>query len=248
MSKGKATPVLFSIVTLFPKMFKGPFAESILKRAQNDGLITIDVYNLRDFADGKQSITDDEPYGGGVGMVMKPEPMFKAVESIKKEYYSSKKNAKMMTHVVLMTPKGRTYNYRITEKLADLDHLIILCGHYEGVDHRVFDELADERLSIGDYILTGGEIPAMVVVDSVSRYVEGVLGKEQSLDQESFQFGKDNSLKYPVYTRPEEFDGHKVPTVLLSGNHKEIEKWRAEAAKKLTEESRPDLVENPPLF
>ncbi|MCA9392135.1 tRNA (guanosine(37)-N1)-methyltransferase TrmD [candidate division WWE3 bacterium] len=231
----------FSILTLFPKMFKGPFGDSILKRAQKDELIEINIYNIRDWAEGKHEVTDDEPYGGGVGMVMKPEPIFKGIEVIKKEYYKTH-GEKDITHTILLTPKGQKYNYRITEKLAELSHLILVCGHYEGVDHRVFENAVNERISIGDYILTGGELPAMVVVESVSRYIDGVLGESTSKDNESFQYGEKGILKYPVYTRPEEYDGMKVPDVLLSGNHREIERWREEAAVELTEEYRPDLL------
>lgn len=240
-TKETRTPLAFDILTLFPGMFKGPFNESILKRAQQEGLIEINVHNLRQWAEGKNSITDDEPYGGGVGMVMKPEPIFKAVREIK-DNYSKTHDKKEISHVLLMTPQGVRYNYRITEKLAALNHVIIVCGHYEGVDHRVFEHLADERLSVGDYILTGGEIPAMVVVDSVSRHIEGVLGKAESKQQESFQYSDKNILKHPVYTRPAEFEGMQVPEILLSGNHREIERWRKESAEKLTKEYRPDLV------
>ncbi|NTV30922.1 tRNA (guanosine(37)-N1)-methyltransferase TrmD [candidate division WWE3 bacterium] len=240
-SKETKNHVVFDILTLFPTMFKGVFQESILKRAQQDELIEVNVHNIRNWAEGKNSITDDEPYGGGVGMVMKPEPIFKAVKELK-GIYSDNHDKKEITHVLLMTPQGVRYNYRITEKLAALNHIIIICGHYEGVDHRVFEFLADERLSIGDYILTGGEIPAMVIVDSVSRHIDGVLGKAESKQQESFQFSDKNLLKYPVYTRPAEYEGMHVPEVLLSGNHREIERWRKESAEKLTKEYRPDLV------
>ena len=240
-------PKVFDILTLFPGMFKGPFDDSIIKRAQQDHLIEINIHNLRDWAEGKHAVTDDEPYGGGVGMVMKPEPIFKAVDDLKKRYYK-KHSEKDVSHVVLLTPKGRNYNYRITQKLSALQHLIFICGHYEGIDHRVFDNLADERISIGDYILTGGEIPAMVLVDSISRQIEGVLGKELSKEDESFGYTDRGLLKYPVYTRPEEYEGHKVPAVLLSGNHKEIEKWREQAAEKLTKENRPDLLERSGYF
>lgn len=229
-----------SILTLFPKMFKGVFDDSILKRAQSEKLVQIDVYDIRDWTDDRHKTADDEPYGGGVGMVMKPEPLFRAVTDIRDKYIKKFGDRKII-HSVLLTPQGTPYNYRITEKLAALDHLILICGHYEGVDHRVFDHLADERISIGDYILTGGEIPAMVLVDSVSRHVHGVLGDAQSKAEESFQYSPQGILKYPVYTRPEEFEGLRVPDVLLSGNHKEVERWRKEAAQKLTEEMRPDL-------
>ncbi len=232
----------FSILTLFPKMFKGPFSESILKKAQNDGIIEINIYNIRDWAKDKNAVTDDEPYGGGVGMVLKPEPIFAAVKDIKEEYAKTHTD-KDITHTILLTPKGRKYNYRITKKLSELSHIILICGHYEGVDHRVFEHLVDERLSIGDYILTGGEIAAMVVVDSVSRYVDGVLGNAKSKEEESFMVGQKGILKAPVYTRPEEFEGLRVPEVLLSGNHREIERWREQAAEELTKEYRPDLLE-----
>jgi tRNA (guanine37-N1)-methyltransferase len=235
------TGLTISILTLFPKMFKGPFSESILKRAQNDELIEINVYNIRDWAEGKRDTTDDAPYGGGVGMVLKPEPIFKGVKEVKDAYYKNH-GEKDITHIVLLTPRGRKYNYRITEKLAALNHLILICGHYEGIDHRVFEYLAEERLSIGDYILTGGEIPAMVVVDSVSRHIEGVLGKEQSKEDESFKYTSKGLLKYPVYTRPEEFEGLKVPEILTSGNHQEIDKWRKEQSEVITREYRPDLL------
>ena len=234
-------PFVFSIITLFPRMLKAPFTNSILKRAQKNELIEINIYDLRDWAEGKHAIADDEPYGGGVGMVLKPEPIFKAVKQLKTEY-EKKHSPKDITHTILLTPKGRKYNYRITEKLAELQHLILICGHYEGVDHRVFEDLADERISIGDYILTGGEIPAMVIVDSVSRYIDGVLGDQQSRQNESYQFGDKGILKYPVYTRPEDYEGLKVPEVLLSGNHLEIERWRKNAAEELTKEYRPDLL------
>lgn len=243
----KSKTFTFSILTLFPKMFKTIFDTSILKRAQEEELIEINVYNIRDWAEGKNQVADDEPYGGGVGMVLKPEPIFKAVAEIKKKYAKTQ-TPKDITHVVLLTAKGRVYNYRIARKLSGLSHVILICGHYEGIDHRVFEHLVDERLSIGDYILTGGEVPAMVVVDTVARQIHGVLGKEQSKQEESFQFSSEGILKYPVYTRPEEFEGMRVPTVLLSGHHKEIEEWRKEQAKELTKEFRPDLFERLGFF
>jgi len=242
MAVEKKNPVTFSILTLFPKMFKGPFSESILKRAQDDGKIIINIYNLRDWAEGKQKQVDDEPYGGGAGMVLKLEPIFRAVEDIKKIYYSKKINKKDHTHVILLTPKGKTYNHRITEKLSGINHILLICGHYEGVDHRVFEHLAEERLSIGNYILTGGEMPAMIIVDSVSRHVDGVLGSEASKEGESFSYTTKGLLKYPVYTRPEVYEGMGIPEVLKSGNHKEIDQWRKEVAEELTEQNRPELL------
>lgn len=238
----KQNPVTFSILTLFPKMFRGPFSESILQRAQDERKIIINVYNIRDWAEGKQKQVDDEPYGGGAGMVLKPEPIFRAVGDIKKAYYSKRANKKDHTHIILLTPKGRTYNHRITEKLSGINHILMICGHYEDVDHRVFEHLAEERLSIGDYILTGGEIPAMVIVDSVSRHVDGVLGSEVSKEGESFSYTTKGLLKYPAYTRPDVYEGLSVPEVLTSGNHKEIEAWRKDAAEELTLQSRPELL------
>ncbi|MCA9397361.1 tRNA (guanosine(37)-N1)-methyltransferase TrmD [candidate division WWE3 bacterium] len=231
----------FDILTIFPKMFDSVFKESIMKRAQGEGIIEIFVHDLRKWADDKQKTVDDEPYGGGEGMVMKPEPIFKAVKELKEEYAKTH-SEKAVQHTILLTPKGTPYNFRIADKLSNLDHLILICGHYEGVDHRVFEAVADEQLSIGEYILTGGEIPAMVLVDSVSRLVSGVVGNKASLDDESFSYSSKGFLKYPVYTRPEEYEGHRVPEVLLSGDHKEIENWRNEAAKELTKKFRKDLI------
>lgn len=231
--------VIFEILTLFPEMFKGPFDESILKRAQKEGLIEINIHNLRDWA--KDSVADDTPYGGGAGMVLKPEPIFDAVDELRSKFYVQRPQ-KDVSHVILTTARGRKYNHRIAQKLSQLQQVIIICGHYEGVDYRVFEHLADERLSIGDYILTGGEIPAMVIVDSAARLIKGVLGKEISKEEESFQYTRAELLKHPVYTRPEVFRDMAVPEVLLSGNHKEIEKWREEEARKLTKEYRPDLL------
>ena len=238
----KETDLQFDILTLFPKMFDSVFKESIIKNAQKEGIIEINVHDLRDWADDKQKTVDDEPYGGGEGMVLKPEPIFKAVKELKEEFAKTH-SEKAVQHTILLTPKGAPYNFRIADKLSNLDQLILICGHYEGVDHRVFEEVADEHLSIGEYILTGGEIPAMVLVDSISRLVSGVVGNKASLDDESFSFGPKGILKYPVYTRPEEYEGHKVPDILLSGDHKEIEKWREEAAKELTKEFRKDLLQ-----
>lgn len=230
------------ILTLFPEMFEGPFNESIIKRAQKQKLVTIKAYDLRKWAKDKHGTVDDEPYGGGVGMILKPEPVFSAVEKLK-EKNANKESKKPLSHVVLMTPQGCLFNFRIAEKLAALPHLIIICGHYEGEDNRIFEHLADEKLSIGDYILTGGEIPGMVLVDAVVRLIPGVLGKEESKEDESFSFTRRGLLKYPQYTRPADFRDFKVPEVLLSGNHKAIEEWRKEQALKRTQEYRSDLLE-----
>ncbi|MBU0708747.1 tRNA (guanosine(37)-N1)-methyltransferase TrmD [Patescibacteria group bacterium] len=234
--------MVIDILTLFPKMFKGPFDDSIIKHAIENKLVTINIHNLRDWAEGKHKQADDSPYGGGVGMVLKFEPVYRAIEALKKEFERKKMKKSKRSHVILTTPAGRVFNYRIARKLGDLHHVIIVCGHYEGVDHRIFTYLADEHLSIGDYILTGGELPAMVITDAVTRLIPGVLGKEQSQENESFSF-EQGLLKYPQYTRPEEFEGYKVPGILLSGNHQEIENWRKEKALKLTHKMRPDLLE-----
>lgn len=221
-------------------MFKGPFDESIVKRAQKKKLVKIKVHNLRRWGIGKYKQVDDEPYGGGPGMVLKPEPIFRAVENLKKQY--DKKNPKgSLTHTILLTPAGRLFNFRIAKKLAELPHLIFICGRYEGVDDRVFEHIADETLSVGDYILSGGEIATMVIVDATVRLIEGVLGKEESKHQESFSF-QGGLLRYPQYTRPEEYEGMKVPEILLSGNHRAIAKWRREQALERTKNYRPDLL------
>lgn len=220
------------IVTLFPEMFEGPFSSSILKRAQNKSLVKINIHNLRRWAIDKRGSVDDKPYGGGVGMVIRPEPFFSALSFIKKAI-------KGKTKTILLSAGGYPYNQKKAYEYSQLDNLIILCGHYEGVDQRVADFLADEEISIGDYILTGGEIPAMVLVDSIIRLIGGVLEKPQAIKEESFTSGL---LEPPQYTRPEEFHGYKVPSVLLSGNHKLIEKWRKEQAVLRTKKLRPELL------
>jgi len=202
------------ILTLFPKMFDGPFNESIVKRAIEDKKIEIKVHNLRDWAEDKHKTTDLPPYGGGPGMVMKVDVIDRAIEELKEK----------STKVVLLDTKGEMYNQRKALELSKFDHLILIAGHYEGVDHRVHENIADEVISIGEYVLTGGEIPVMVVVDSVVRLVPGVLGNAVSLDNESFN--KPGNIEHPQYTRPEEYKGWKVPEILLSGDHKKIEEWR----------------------
>lgn len=230
------------ILTLFPEMFKGPFDESIIKRAVNKHLIKIKIHNLRKWTKDQHKTVDDEPYGGGVGMLLKPEPILTAISDLKQKYQKEKGKNAGLSHSILLTPDAITFNYRIAHKLSALAHLILICGRYEGVDERVHDEV-DERISIGDYILSGGEIPAMVITEAVLRLTEGVLGKEASHKDESFLFlGK--LLKYPQYTRPENFVGHKVPEVLLSGDHKKIEAWRKKMAFERTKKYRPDLLGN----
>ena len=218
----------FDVLTLFPEMFS-ILDESIIGRAKKNKQIDINLVNIRDFSENKHNKVDDTPYGGGAGMVMMPDVVYRAYNSLE-----NKENAK----VIYMSPQGKKLNQEKVKELSKENHLIILCGHYEGIDQRVLDKIVDEEISIGDYVLTGGELPAMVLIDSVSRYVEGVLNKE-SIKEESFS---ENLLEYPQYTRPEVFEGEKVPEVLLSGNHKEIEKWRKEKSLEITKKKRPDLL------
>lgn len=217
----------FDVLTLFPESFE-PIKQSILGRALEKNLISLNLINIRDFSKDKHKKVDDTPYGGGAGMVIKPDVVYDAYKSVED------KNAK----VIYLSPQGNVLNQKKVESLSKEEHLILLCGHYEGIDQRVIDEIVDEEISIGDYVLTGGEIPAMVLIDSVSRYVEGVLTKE-SIKEESFS---NNLLEYPQYTRPEVFLNKKVPEVLLSGHHENIRKWREEQSLKNTYQKRPDLL------
>ena len=226
----------FNIVTIFPEMFKASLNESILKKAQEKSLFKINLFNLRDFAEGKHKVTDDYPYGGGGGMIMKPEPIVKAIESINDEKPNSK--------VILMTPQGKTLNHAYAKTLSKVRSWIIICGHYEGVDERVRQHFVDEEISIGDYILTGGEIPAMVLTDVMVRYIPGVIGGEKAVENDSFI---NSLLEYPQYTRPSNFRGLQVPEVLLSGNEKHIKEWHHKQALKRTFERRPDLLANTKL-
>ncbi len=219
-----------SIITLFPEVFDPILNTSILKRAQSKGKISFELINLRDFGEGKHQVVDGRPYGGGAGMVLRADILAKAVKSLKIE------NCKLK--IILMSASGYPYKQKKALELSKLDHLIIICGHYEGVDQRFIDKYVDEEISIGDYVLTGGEIPAMVIVDSVVRLIPGVLEKPEAIINESFS---ENLLEYPHYTRPEEFEGEKVPEVLLSGNHAEIAKWRKQKSQQLTKKIRPDL-------
>ena len=207
----------FDIITIFPKIFDSYFKESIIGRAVKSGLVEIKIHDLRDWTEDNHKTVDDKPYGGGAGMIMKVEPIFKAVETVKQ---APKKR------VILFSAKGKKFTQADALRLRSYDQIILICGRYEGIDERVARYIADEEVSIGDYVLTGGEIPAMIVVDAISRLTPGVLGKEESLAEESFI--QEGYLEYPQYTRPEEFQGWKVPEVLLSGNHKEIEKWKEE--------------------
>jgi len=216
------------VLTLFPEMFAGPLDYSMVKRAREAGQLDLRLVNLRDFTHDRHKTVDDKPFGGGPGMLLKPEPIFEAVETLANE----------KTRVLMMTPSGRTFNQQIARELATYEHLLFLCGAYEGFDERVRTLVHDE-LSIGDFVLTNGALPAMVIIDAVTRLLPGVLGDDQSAVDESFSNGL---LEYPHYTRPAEFRGMKVPEVLLSGNHAEIEKWRREQSRKRTEERRPDLL------
>jgi tRNA (guanine37-N1)-methyltransferase len=217
------------VLTLFPAMFAGPLDESIIKRARDAGLLDLQLHQLRDWTHDRHKTVDDRPFGGGPGMLLKPEPIFEAVEGLNRG----------STRVVLMSPAGRKFNQTIARELARQDHLLLVTGHYEGFDERIRESLADDELSIGDYVLTNGALPAMVVIDAVARLLPGVLGDDTSSHDESFSSGM---LEYPQYTRPSEFRGMKVPEVLVSGNHAEIAKWRAEHAKLRTKERRPDLL------
>jgi len=217
------------VLTLFPAMFAGPLDESIIKRARAAGLLDLNIHNLRDWAHDRHKTVDDRPFGGGPGMLLKPEPLFEAVEALRQKG----------TRVILLSPAGRRFDQAIAGELAGRKHLLLVTGHYEGFDERVRERLADDELSIGDYVLTNGALPAMVVIDAVTRLLPGVLGDDESSADESFSRGL---LEYPQYTRPAEFREMRVPDVLISGNHAEIEKWRREQAKRRTKERRPDLL------
>ncbi len=223
------------ILTLFPNMFAGPFDESIIKRARERGLVSISIYNLRHYTQDKHHVVDDYPYGGGRGMVLKPEPLFEAVESIRGD---------ARIPVILLTPQGRLFSQQVAQELARYDEMILICGHYEGVDERVREHLVDDEISIGDYVLSGGEIAAMVVVDAVARQLPGVLGAEGAAGEDSHALGL---LEYPQYTRPQLFRGWAVPEVLLSGNHAHIAKWRRQQSILRTLRRRPDLLERAEL-
>ena len=223
-----------SILTIFPEMLKPMIESSILGRAIKKGILEIEVINIREFSESKHKNTDDYPFGGGVGMLMMPQPIFSAFESIKTEESVS----------IYMSPQGETFSPEIAKELSTNKHLIILCGHYEGVDQRVIDNLIAREISIGDYVLTGGELAALVVIDATARFIDGVLGSVDSAYEDSFS---DGLLEAPQYTRPAEYNGLKVPEVLLSGNHKLISKWQREMQLKVTLEKRPDLIEKAEL-
>jgi len=216
------------VVTLFPDFFSGPLQESLLKRAQAKGLLKMQIHNLRDYTHDRHKTVDDKPFGGGAGMLLKPQPLFECIEAIREKGW-----------VVLLDPRGEPFKQKTAAKLAAKKHLVLIAGHYEGVDHRVREHLIDQEISLGDFVTMGGEAPALCVIEAVSRLVPGVLGNEESAKDESFQSG---SLEYPQYTRPRLFRSWPVPEVLVSGNHKEVGKWREAQALQITRERRPDLI------
>ncbi|HAX53303.1 MAG TPA: tRNA (guanosine(37)-N1)-methyltransferase TrmD, partial [Lachnospiraceae bacterium] len=222
----------FHILTLFPDMIMSGLNTSIIGRAVSSGLLSIEAVNIRDYAFNKHQSVDDYPYGGGAGMLMQAEPVYLSYESVAKKLENKPR-------VIYLSPQGQTFSQQMAEELAQEEELILLCGHYEGIDERVLEEIVTDYVSIGDYVLTGGELPAMVMVDTISRLVPGVLHNDVSAEFESFQ---DNLLEYPQYSRPEEWHGKKVPEVLLSGHHANIEKWRREQSIQRTKERRPDLL------
>ena len=228
----------FDIMTLFPDMVRTVLSESIIGRAQEAGLVTVRCHNIRDYSTNKHRNTDDTPYGGGMGMVMTCQPIYDCYKSILENIPDCAKK-----RVIYMSPKGRIFNHEIAKELSEYDNLIFLCGHYEGVDQRVLDEIVDEDLSIGDFVVTGGEIPACIVIDAVSRLKDGVLPSSEAYEGESIASG---ILEYPQYTKPREFMGREVPEVLLSGDHARIERWRLEEAVRITRECRPDMLARHP--
>lgn len=254
------------ILTLFPEMFNGPFDESIVKRTINKNLVKINIHNLRKWTKDKHQSVDDRPYGGGTGMIMMVEPIYKALEALKCKIPASGSDCstrliqscstsdplagRQNSKIILLSPQGKVFNQKKAFQLSKLNHLILICGHYEGVDERVSQYLVDEEISIGDYILTGGELPTMVLVDSIIRLIPDALKKSEAIQNESFSLNSKFSilnsklLEYPQYTRPDNFKGWKVPKILLSGNHKQIEEWRKKQAVAITKKRRPDLLNN----
>ena len=228
--------MIFDIMTLFPELVDYVLKESIIGRAQKSGAIEIATYNIRDYSEDKHRRVDDTPYGGGKGMLMMAPPIYNCYEAICRK----RADRELKRRVIFLSPSGSLFNQRKAEELAEYDQLILLCGHYEGVDRRILDEIVDEEISIGDYVLTGGEIPACIVVDSVARLKEGVLSDPECYEKESISSGM---LEYPQYTRPYEFHGVKVPDVLISGHHENIDRWREEQALELTRRNRPDVLE-----
>jgi len=232
----------FEVFTLLPEVFPTYLESSILQRARQRGLIEVRVHNIRDYAHDKHHTTDDTPYGGGGGMVMKPEPVFEAVESVLG--FDSLHSQPVPVPVILLTPQGRVFTQRVAEELSRYEHIALLCGRYEGVDERIREHLVTDEISVGDYVLTGGELPALTIIDAVSRLIPGVLGDPTGAEDDSHSMGL---LEYPHYTKPPEFRGIKIPDVLLSGNHAKIEKWRREQALSRTFHKRPDMLEKADL-
>lgn len=228
--------MIIKVLTLFPEMFKGFLESSILKRAQDNGFLEIEYINIRDYSSNKHKKVDDYPYGGGAGMVMTPQPIFDAYE-----YAIKDMDKDIGIRTIYLTPKGNTFNQKIAVDFSSQKQLVFICGHYEGVDQRVIDSIVTDEISIGDFVLTGGELPTAVIIDAITRLLPGVLGSNESFEEESFYSGL---LEYPHYTRPEEYKGMKVPKVLLSGNHKEIDKWRRRSSLEITLKRRPDLIKD----
>ena len=221
-----------NVMTLFPEIFNSYIGESMMKKAVDNNILAVNIYNIRDFSENKHKKVDDYPFGGGAGMVMTPQPILSTYKHIIEE------NKLEKPRVIYLSPKGKTFTQDMAKSLSKEDNLIFLCGHYEGIDQRVIDMIVTDELSIGDYVLTGGELPALVMIDSISRLIPGVLNKSESYEDETFE---GDLLEYPQYTRPREYEGHKVPDVILSGNHQKIDQWRKEESEKLTKERRPDL-------
>ena len=230
----------FHVMTLFPALIENVLGESIIGRAIKDGYISLDCYNIRDFSEDKHRKTDDTPFGGGMGMVMTCQPIFDCYESVRAKIPEGS-----TSRVIYMSPKGRQFTHEVARELAEYDELVFLCGHYEGVDQRVIDAIVDDEISIGDYVVTGGEIPACIVIDATSRLIDGVLASRECYEDESVASG---ILEYPQYTKPRSFRGMDVPEVLFSGDHKKIARWRLEEAVKITRERRPELLELHPEF
>ena len=229
----------FDIMTLFPELVSSVLGESIIGRAQKAGHVSVHAHNIRDFANNKHNKVDDTPYGGGFGMLMMAPPVYDCYEFVKNQV-TSEMGENIKSKVIYMSPQGKVLTQAKAQELAEYDNLIILCGHYEGIDYRVLEEIVDEEISIGDYVLTGGELPACVLVDCVSRLRDGVLADKKCYEDESISCGR---LEYPQYTRPYEFHGKKVPDVLISGNHAEIDKWRVAKSLEITKQKRPDLLD-----
>jgi tRNA (guanine37-N1)-methyltransferase len=229
------------VLTIFPKMFDGVMGESIIKRAKEKRIVEINIIDLRLFSKDKHKKVDDKPFGGGPGMVMNAEPFFEAVNYIRKKT----KDQRLKTKIILLSPKGKKLDQALVLRLSKYEHMVLLCGHYEGIDERVAEHLIDDEISIGDFVLTGGELPAMVIIDSVVRLLPGGLGDENSSKDESFSVGDRHAcplLEYPHYTRPADYNGMRVPNVLLSGDHEKIKEWRKKKALKITKKKRPDML------